>query len=361
MKKHLIFAAFCAATLNAMAWSWTGTAPEAGSSYYLYTLKQNKFVNDADGLDAAPAVLWTIGGTPTSNYTMTSADGKQFAMYRTGGITSRVYHVETSATGKSGSDINMSSDWNDGAKAYTLYRQDKNTNWGVDRNVTTTAIGLSRQKDASAEFRFITTDEKAVYDARIITFTGEAVYDETMGTVSVVDTTYELVNMSDNNQEHKDSVLFKAVNLPGYRFVGWSATADGEILSSDETYKVEVVFNGDVTVSNSVTTTLYAKFEAGVSATVLEQKITSLEWFTTYTIADLFCSNNPNPIIVTLNGDTITELTTSDESSLILRVSQEAIEGEFLAMESLDYTYTVAPAAPYPPVPAATERNQQLV
>lgn len=145
-------------SVQAQTWTWTGETPAAGNSYYIYTVNQKKFLNDNNGLDSSPTILWTIGGTFSSNYTLTSSNSKQFAMYRSGSIGNRVYNVVTNATGQSGDNVNLESALSDGK--YSIYRQSKTgSNWSGDRNVVSTSTGITRQSDASYEWKFITQDQ----------------------------------------------------------------------------------------------------------------------------------------------------------------------------------------------------------
>lgn len=150
-------------SVSAQAGVWVGETPVVGKSYYLYSTLQNKFLNDNNGFDEEDATtLWTVGGTFNTSYTLTSQNGNQFAMYReqTGTILfvpQYAYYVVTNATGKSGSDVTLSSGLSDGK--YSICRQDKNDNWSGDRNVQSTSEGLSRVKDASFEWLFISEDQ----------------------------------------------------------------------------------------------------------------------------------------------------------------------------------------------------------
>lgn len=159
----------CLGSLQAQEWTWTGETPSSGNSYYIYTVNQKKFLNDNNGLDATPSVQWKIGGTFSSKYTLTSANNKQFAMYRSGNFWNYSYNIVTNATSKSGSDVNLKSDLSDGK--YSFYRESKDNNWSGDRNVASTSTGIKRAKDSSFEWYFITTNQVDVYNNNYANYT----------------------------------------------------------------------------------------------------------------------------------------------------------------------------------------------
>lgn len=170
MKQKVLFLMMllCLVVGKANAQTFITETPTFGSSYYIYTVNQRKFLNDNNGLDATPNVLWKIGGTFNSNYTLTSANSKQFAMYRSGSVGNRVYNVVTNATGQSGNNVNLTSALSNGK--YSIYRQSKNgSNWSGDRNVVSTQTGITRQSDASYEWCFVSQDQiDAVYPAKLL-------------------------------------------------------------------------------------------------------------------------------------------------------------------------------------------------
>lgn len=348
--------AVCATTLSAMAWTWVGQAPQSGESYYLYTKNQDKFVNDANGLDGTPTVLWTIGGTPTDNYTLTSAAGNQFAMYRvqTGtipfiGTPIYSYNVYTNATDKSGADINMSSSWNEEAQAYSLYRQDKNTNWSGDRNVASTASGLKVNKDASAEFRFVTEAEATAYANRVITFSatvGNAPVAGGSPTASLSVASYELQSYAEHS-ETKSVATFTANKANGYNFEGWFSASDfanDHRVSASEVYTVDLSYD-----LQSVT--LYAKYSRSAVAPEISQLKTDLDWYTTYQFSELFESTSAGAITVSYQGAALSELKTRNESSITLSITQAAIAGKYTAITTpVELTFRVAPVEHFPAV-----------
>lgn len=237
---------FCT-SVSAQNWTWTGETPSSGNSYYIYTTKQNKFLNDNNGLDATPNILWTIGGTFASNYTLTSSYSKQFAMYRSGNIFNYSYNVVTNATNQSGNNVNLSSALTDGK--YSIYRNNT-TNWSGGRNVVSTSTGITRQSDASYEWYFITESQVAAKDAyltawnelnkysgeqpitidlknRIATALTEAVnysnYTDKVNAMEALETEYDnyIASLSSATKESPKDVSGLIKN-PGYEAATWN-------------------------------------------------------------------------------------------------------------------------------------------
>lgn len=141
-------------------WEWIGETPSSGNAYYLYADVNglaNKFLNDNNGFDATPTVEWTMGETFSSSYTLTSNNGKNFALYRQ----SSTNYVKTDATGKSGQDILLASA---GTGTYTIYRANKFSRG--DRNVQVTSSGLTGtcQSNPTSCWKFISSNQKSKYD-----------------------------------------------------------------------------------------------------------------------------------------------------------------------------------------------------
>lgn len=360
MKRLFTFIALVAMSIGAWAWTWTNEAASNGtgvngSTYYLYAEVnglENRFLNANTGFDANPTISWTVSGAfpgntdGSSSFTLTSSSGTNFSMYSAGSVLSRYTAISTNET-KSGDDIKLAANYNSGSNTYGLVRYKKASG---NRNVEVTSSGIttSGQANATSCWKFISANQVNVYNNCTITFTGDPRCDETMGSVSVQNATYELTSMADNNQEHRGTVTFKAVAKPGYVFVGWSETEGGAIDSIEGNYEVELTFSGDVTVSNSITKTLYANFEVGVVTPTIETVIDKLDWYTTYNVADLFASTNTESALVVKNGeDEITSFTTKNESSITLTVSQAAVEGKYYAVENQPFTFTVAKTEAY--------------
>lgn len=161
-----LLAAFFMIAQNVMAEGLKGTTPVSGESYYLYSTVQKKFMNDNNGFDANPTVLWTVSGNfpgnadGSSSFSLTSANGKQFAMYRSGNFWNYQYNVVSNAEGKSGSEIALAAA-QDANGCYSFCRAKKSENWSGDRNVASKAdgSGFERTKDASYEWIYVTQQE----------------------------------------------------------------------------------------------------------------------------------------------------------------------------------------------------------
>lgn len=354
MKRLFTFIALVAMSIGTWAWTWTGTTPAGGNSYYLYSKNQSGFLKaSGDDWDEPSYGTWGLathgsGDAGSGRFTFTSSAGKQIAMWRTGTMF-YTYYVSASANDKTGDAIQMTIGLNNGY--YSIYRSNKSSNWSGDRNISTTPNGIQRAKDASYEWLFVDDAEMAVYNKRVISFVANPMYEGENGTVDHVDATDSLANVGANNQPHAKTVTFKAVAKPGYVFAGWSETEGGEFVSTEANYEVNVTFSGDVTVSNSITKTLYANFEVGVVTPTIEKVIDKLDWYTTYNVADLFDSKNKESALVVKNGeDVITSFTTKNESSITLTVSQDPVEGKYYAVEDTSFTFAVAPASACEPV-----------
>lgn len=186
MKKLLLLAFACLGSMgaNAQTWEWTGETPVNGSTeaYYLYSSNQKRFLNDNNGLDVTPTVTWTIGtsngsGFPgktdgSSGFSLTSNNSKQFAMYRINNSNK----VETNATGKSGSDINLcSAKSEEFGEFYSICRSSKNDNWSGNRNIGSNANGIEITKDAVYEWLFVAQSSVDDYNTYYPTY--KAAYD----------------------------------------------------------------------------------------------------------------------------------------------------------------------------------------
>lgn len=240
-------------TANAQqTYKWKGSKPIPGEKYYLYTKNQNKFLNDNNGLDDYNKnnTQWIMGGKFPSPYTLTSTSGNQFAMYRTGKRPRYTYHLVTNATGKTGSDIELSSDssvLSDQIKYYSICRNSKTDNWSGDRNVNSTEKGgIKIGKEASYEWLFISQTEynstlPYYFKATAITSTGgnaNVSFDKSTWSGTVTQT----ISLTDPNAPSltadslNTTVFFKAeVTEAGYAFEGWQ-DEKGKIVSESLEY-----------------------------------------------------------------------------------------------------------------------------
>lgn len=139
---------------TAADWCWKTETPQNGQKYYFYTVNQNKFLNDNNGLDASLNTQWLFLGNAGA-YSFRSQNGKMLCIYDE----SWKYNVVSNADGikKNANDTIMASALQNGK--YSLYRS---ANQGIaagnsNRNVYSTNSGLAIQADASHEWLFIST------------------------------------------------------------------------------------------------------------------------------------------------------------------------------------------------------------
>lgn len=235
-------------TANAQqTYVWKGSVPISGETYYLYTKNQDKFLNDNNGLDVYNKnnTQWIMGGTFPSPYTLTSTNGKQFAMYRTWNWV-YTYYLVTNATGKSGDDIKFASALDNGY--YSIYRANKWSTSSGDRNIESTTSGIQRTSAASYEWLFISQTEynstlPYYFKATAITSTGGKAQ------VSFDNSTWsntQTKSLTDPNAPSltADSLsttcFFKAeVTEEGYAFEGWK-NEKGDIVSESPEYEYTI-------------------------------------------------------------------------------------------------------------------------
>ena len=238
---------FMVGTAYAQTYNWIGSTPTSGGTYYLYTKNQRKFLNDNNGLDAynTTNTPWTMGDKFPGSYTLTSANGKQFAMYRT---TVTKYYLVTNATGKSGDDIKFASDLNDNGY-YSIYRANKWSTFSGDRNIISTIDGIQRTNEPSFEWLFISQTE---YNSTLPYYFKATAQTTTGGTATVsfdnsTWSTTETINLTDPNAPSltttslSTTVTFKAEanTAAGYAFEGWQ-DGSGNIVSEQAEYTFSI-------------------------------------------------------------------------------------------------------------------------
>ena len=148
--------------VNQGEWIWAQDIVSASNSYYLYSTVSG-FLNDNNGFDNVPTILWTIGGTPLTSYTLTSSNSKMVAIYDE----SFQSNISSNKTDKSGDDVLMASSLEDGY--FSLYRSNVLKIWGitVNRNVYTVNGGLAIQADASYEWVFVSPAQVEASEAYV--------------------------------------------------------------------------------------------------------------------------------------------------------------------------------------------------
>lgn len=171
MKRKFIFLwvlliALCV-QVSAQNWTWTGETPTSGNSYYLLADLNDgvaRFLNNTtNSFDSEPKVIWRMGGTFSTSYTLTSAGGK-FAIRKPFSSTT----VETDSN-RSGDDVTLSSNGSSSDK-YTIYRS-KTFSLGGNRNIAVNSSGISTASSATQCWRFVSEAEAAAYDNYIAAWT----------------------------------------------------------------------------------------------------------------------------------------------------------------------------------------------
>lgn len=181
---------------TAADWCWETEAPQNGQMYYFYTVNQNKFLNDNNGLDDSLNTQWLFLGNSRA-YSFRSQNGNMLCIYDE----NWKYNVVSNAGGikkNNANDTIMASDLQNGK--YSLYRS---ANQGIafgnsNRNVYSTTTGLAIQEDASYEWFFISTtgnQYKAYSNYQMLTS------DVSTKTVSVALKNTAVAALSDNDCE----------------------------------------------------------------------------------------------------------------------------------------------------------------
>lgn len=347
MKRLFTFIALVAMSIGTWAWTWTGETAAAGS-WYLYHPDWG-FIH-ADASSSYPTK--TVSDATIFTITATGTTATKLA-YKVGNAT---YYLNnnngTMLINTTGSNLYVRiGNATDGYYITTYSATSLNTSGsGNNRylNVWDGGAGWSRGNSGNkTQWRFISADQMAVYNARNLAFSATIanVADLAAGAVSasVKVSSYELQNYADR-EGTKSKATFVANSIAGSNFEGWYSDADfTNWVSSSATYTIDLSYEKQ-------TATLYAKYVQGAVSTVITRELTNLDWYTTYAIADLFNSNNPNPMVVTRDGVAITELTTKNESSITLKVSQAAVTDEYEAATDVEFTFAVAPATVCEPV-----------
>ena len=203
----------------AATWKWKGSTPSNNKQYYIYTKNQLKYLNDANGWDATPTVLWTFSGSFGNEsgqyFTLTSSNGKHLTMYREYTIIPFwTHYIKTDDTNQEGVNIQMNTAKDNETGYYSLYRANKTENWDTDRNLHSTLSFLDKQNDASYEFLWITQDEidakQYYFDAQdaiqtlVSTYSGEEVDALKVAMVSV---------LAENDYNSSNSYSERVTNL----------------------------------------------------------------------------------------------------------------------------------------------------
>ena len=142
-------------------WIWQQDEVSSGNSYYIYS-STSGFLNDADGFDSSPTLLWTVGGTALSKYSLTASSGKTLSIYDN----DWKWNVTTSGT-YSGGDINLESSLSDGY--YSIWREGgAHMTFGYGSYYVASKNGaLEMWSSASYEWLFVSSAQKAAYDSYI--------------------------------------------------------------------------------------------------------------------------------------------------------------------------------------------------
>lgn len=138
----------CLGSMQAQNWTWTGETPSSGNAYALCAELNGvkKFLNDNNGFDDVPTVIWNMTGDfpgdsnekNNTGYSLTSDNNKQIAIYATRGgfLNLTTYrHFTSSGEGYTGNDVILVSSGSEGGP-YNILRTNKSgNNYNGDRNV----------------------------------------------------------------------------------------------------------------------------------------------------------------------------------------------------------------------------------
>ena len=150
------------------AWSaWEGTTIVINTSYYLFTKNQNRFLKDNNqglgyyGDSSIPK--WKVENLSSSVFNLTSENNKQFILSSKSELkwSGWNYWIEPSTNligiDKTNNDAKIKSDINGGYR--TIYRSEKYHDKSRNVKSISDGIGIEMQKDASAEWLFVTESD----------------------------------------------------------------------------------------------------------------------------------------------------------------------------------------------------------
>lgn len=157
-----LFSVLGVANIWAQDWTWVGETPVSGGKYYLRANLGDgvdRFLNNTtNSFDASPAVLWTIGGTFPSKYTLSSAGGN-FVIRKPFASTT----VETNSN-RTDDDAKLSSSENNGL--WEIHRN-KTFTFGGNRNIAVSTSGLSTADSPTNCWEFISEAQVEAYNKYI--------------------------------------------------------------------------------------------------------------------------------------------------------------------------------------------------
>ena len=145
--------------VNQGEWIWQTDDVTSGNNYYVYSTVSG-FLNDADGFDTNPTVLWNVGGKFNSEFSLTATSGKTLAIYDK----DWKWNVKTSSTYSDG-NITLDSNYSDGY--YSLFRKGgAHATFGYGSYFVGSNNGsLEMRSSDSFEWQFISPAQKAAYDS----------------------------------------------------------------------------------------------------------------------------------------------------------------------------------------------------